>query len=440
MLDIRPFRGLRYNLQRVGDLSAIICPPYDVISPKEQETYYSQSSYNVIRLELPSNHTDIAANKYDGAALQLKTWVDEGVLIREEVPAFYVTEHQFTYQGKVKRRRDLIAATRLEQWGSGIIRPHEVVIPHVVQDRLSLMQSCHANFSPIWGMVRHEHDGLLNILSQVTHNEPEFSAEDKHNIVHNVWVVKDDITIRQLVDCCSKSTLYIADGHHRYQTALTYQEQQLAEQPHQGKDSAYNFAMMTITDAGDPGMILKPTHRLIKTSKRANSANLKKRLTALSFEIEDVSSFNPSNIEALLGTIDRRGNKDVGIGVYGLPESKFCIIWPRDRECIEHMFPSEHSQLWKELNVSLLDCVVLREIMNIDTASRGAESVGYTQDAGEAIQRVESGEYDLAFLLSPPSISTILDVADMADRMPPKSTYFYPKHPTGFVMYPFWND
>ena len=441
MLDIRPFRGLRYDLQRVGDLSAVICPPYDVISPKEQDTYYANSPYNVVRLELPSNHANTpTANKYEGAALQLQTWLDEGVLIREENPSFYVSEHQFTYQGRTKRRRDLIAATKLEQWGSGTIRPHEVVIPHVVQDRLSLMQSCHANFSPIWGMIRPEHDSLLKILSHVASNEPDFCAKDKYNIVHNMWIVKDDSTIRQLMDCCSKSTLYIADGHHRYETALTYQEQQHATHLHQGKDSAYDFTMMTITDARDPGMIMRPTHRLIKASKRADLDSLKKRLSALSFEIESVSSFELSNIEDWLETINKRGTEDVVIGVYGLPKSRFCLIWPRNRECIAHMFPSEHTQLWKELNVSLLDCVVLREIMDIDTASRGSESVGYTHDAGEAIRRVDSGEYDLAFLLNPPPISTVLDVADAADRMPPKSTYFYPKHPTGFVMYPFWND
>ena len=439
MPEVRPFRGLRYDVNRVGDLSNVICPPYDVISPEAQQAYYRKSPHNVIRLELgeskPSDLPD--DNRYSRAAAFLNTWLDEGAIVREERPAFYVLEHRFVYEGAVRRRLGLIAVVRLEEWSTGAIRPHEVVSAEPLKDRLALMQTCRVGLSPILGMFCHKKNGLLSLLLELAQGEPIVSATDTEGVTHSIWVVTDTENITRISSFCAKNNLYISDGHHRYETALGYQREQLAAHTTYSGEESFNFVMMTLMDAGDPGLLIQPTHRLVRLREGQTLSKLRNKLGGL-FDVNKVpvSGSNPHDYTEIWSRmIMGNAERDVLIGAYGLYAKCLCSLSAKNKSAFQGMLPVDRSQAWKELDVSLLHWVVLRGIMGLETAAE-EECVAYTRDAAEAVSLVNSGEYQLAFLLRPMPSSSIIAVADAGDRMPQKSTYFFPKPPAGLVMYP----
>lgn len=443
MADVQPFRGLRYNVEQAGHLSSVISPPYDVISPQEQQFYLRQSPYNVIRLELGEEQSlDCAENnQYTRAANTLLSWLAEGILFHDQQPALYISQHRFTYKGTTMIRWGLTARVRIEDWSTGLVRPHEHTFKDRIGDRLRLLRSCNANLSPIMGMFRHEPGGFLSLLSGLAKNNPDSTALDHQGVTHNMWVIRDEKSIAEVCTWCADKTIYIADGHHRYETALAFQREQKAAHPHCTGEEDFNFVMMTLMDAGDPGVVMLPTHRLMRLAEHEGLAGLKEELTHF-FQIEDLSPADGTSAETLdiwLEVLKERGEKGIAIGLYGLEKNRFCILLPRDRVNLQSMMPSDHSPLWKDLDVAILHWIILRQIMAIDTPQK-EECVDYTQDGLEAINLVDSGEYQLAFFMNPIPISMVLEVADAGDRMPQKFTYFYPKLPTGLVIHPLWAD
>jgi uncharacterized protein (DUF1015 family) len=439
--EVQPFRGLRYNIERTGDISSLISPPYDIISPEEQQFYYRQSPYNVIRLELGEEQPFDSPenNKYTRAADTLKKWLEEGILFREPVPAFYIFEHRFIHRGVIKRRWGLTARVRLGSQSVGEARPHEVTLESRIWDRLNLSRSCRVNFSPILGMVR---GGLLPFLLQLTRDNPDLSAVDHQGVTHNMWVIRDEKSMAEVSAWCARKALYIADGHHRYETALAYQREQQAARSHCSGGEAFNFVMMTLADAEDPGTIALPTHRLVRLPQPQSSAKLREELN-LFFNVEDCNLGGgtlPERLKPWLGILEERGKRGTAMGLYGLNNQRLYVITPRQRTKLQAMLPSGYSQDWKESDVTLLHWIIFRQIMGINTPQKEEECLAYTLDEQEAINRVNSGEYQLAFLMNPVPIPKVLAVADAGDRMPPKSTYFYPKLPTGLVMYPLWDE
>jgi uncharacterized protein (DUF1015 family) len=441
MAEVQPFRGLRYNIERTGDISSLISPPYDIISSEEQQFYYRQSPYNVVRLELGEDQPldSPGNNKYTRAADTLKKWLEEGILFREPLPAFYIFEHRFTHQGVTKQRWGLTARVRLGGQSHGEARPHEGTLESRLQDRLTLLRSCRVNFSPILGMVR---GGLLPLLLQLTRGNPDLSAVDHQGVAHNMWVIRDEPSLAEVSAWCAHKALYIADGHHRYETALAYQREQQAARSHCSGSEAFNFVMMTLTDAEDPGTVALPTHRLVRLPRPQSSAKLREELSFF-FNLEDFDLGGgtlPQMLKPWLGILEERGKRGIAMGLYGLNNQRLYVITPRQRAKLQAMLPSSYSQDWKESDVTLLHWIILRQIMGINTPEKEEECLAYTLDEQEAINRVNSGKYQLAFLMNPVPIPKVLAVADAGDRMPPKSTYFYPKLPTGLVMYPLWDE
>ena len=441
MADVQPFRGLRYNVEQIGNISAVISPPYDIISPQEQKFYYEQSPYNVVRLEFGSDEPcgSPQSNKYTRAADTLKRWLEAGILFREPIPVFYIFEHRFIHQGIMRHRWGLTARVRLEEKGKGRARPHEVIFEKHIVDRLSLLRSCQVNFSPILGIVP---DGLLPLFHQLARGNPDLSAVDPYGVTHNMWVVSDEQSITEVSTLLRDKPLYIADGHHRYETALSYQREQQAARSHCSGSEAFNFVMVTLSDAEDPGVVTLPTHRLVRLIKPEGLAELRERLS-LFFDLEDLHPAGvtrSTTLKAWLNTLEVRGKRGIAIGVYGLSEERLCLLTPREKAKLQAMLPPNYSQEWKDLDVAILRWIILRQIIGIDTPEKEENCLGHTLDEQEAINRVDSGKYQLAFLMNPMPVSKILAVADTGDRMPPKSTYFYPKLPTGLAMYPLWDE
>ena len=439
MAVVKPFRGLRYNLDSVSDLSAVITPPYDVISPAEQLRYHKINPYNVVRLDYALDQPDDTPgnNKYTRAADYVKQWLDEGILVREERPALYLVQHRFTYNDRVYNRLSLMARVKLEDLTTGCIRPHEKTMSKPREDRMRLLKACNANFSPIMVLFRYKPQGFEELFADII-KRPAPQAVDKDGVKFAMWTISDKSTIAKVSRLLADKMLYIADGHHRYETALNYSLQRHAANPSDGDDAPYNYVMMTITPAEDPNLLMLPTHRLIKGLKQNTLTALKGVLTEY-FDTETLAPLSDpaASLKQWLATLQK--NRATCFGLYGLDGNKFCIL--RAKKGVNIKVDSEAGDdAVSSLDVAILHRLILRRILKIDSPKLEEECLEYTRDGVEAIKRVNKGDHQISFFLNPTPISGMLAVADAKLRMPQKSTYFYPKTPTGLVMNPLWDD
>jgi len=420
-MEVSPFRGIRYNQRVVGDLAQVICLPYDVITPEQQRLYYKESDYNAIRLEFPEPITD----RYQRAAMTFQQWLKQGVLQYDSVSAFYLHEQQFRYSGKKMVRRGVIARVKLEPWGSGIF-PHEETSSKAKSDRLQLMRACRANFSPLFSLYQDSEQVIAPILYRVAQEEPLMSLRaGRSNFpdsdeTHRLWAVTDPEIKRELSELLSSRLIHIADGHHRYETALTYQRERTKDQSPTGK-GAFNYVMMELVEFSDPGLVVLPLHRLVRGILPSSLMSLGDRLRDF-FTVEPVA----------LRTGSWHLPVDSYLGVLGLQFDSLVILKRRQDVSLDAMMPGSRSQTYRKFDVSILNHIVLDGVLS------GAKDIeiAYTVDLEEARQQIREGKYQLAFLLHPPQPEMVKALADAQDRMPPKSTYFYPKLPAGLVINP----
>jgi uncharacterized protein (DUF1015 family) len=254
MMEVSPFRGIRYNQVIVGGLARIICPPYDVVAPEQRKLYHEKSDYNAIRLESPADSPEPADDSYGKAATTFQQWLNKGVLQLDDTPGFYLHDHHFEYAGEKRVRRGLIARVELQPWGSGIY-PHEETFPKAKSDRLQLMRACRATFSPLLSLYQGSEPGVALKLSEVAQGEPIIQTagsppsrgEGQGGEGHVIWAITDPETKMQLSQFLSSQPLYIADGHHRYETALAYQRERAQHQSVTGKE-VFNYVMMELVD------------------------------------------------------------------------------------------------------------------------------------------------------------------------------------------------
>jgi len=408
MAEIRPFRGLRYNQTLASNLGNLLCPPFDVISPAEQQDFYQKSPYNIIRLEhaleLPSDTPQ--NNKYMRAAATLADWLRERVLTAEEKPALYLHQHHFKRQKHPFVRSNLLACVRLEEWERGVIRPHEFTRAAAKSDRLDLMRACQTNLSLPMALYDDPNDRLAELL--IGGGEPLETA-DTGEERHLVWAISQPDIIAEIAGHLATQPLYIADGHHRYETALAYRDEQRLAHPSWSKDDAFNFIMMSLISTTDPGLLVLPIHRLLQGLSAEALGELKARLETL-FEMEAVPV---KQYEYALNLM-----RQSACAVMGLEPGEFLLLRLRQ---------DAHNKTHVSLLIRLLHREVLDGLVN-------NSSVDYSSDTREAIGKVLSREYQLAFLLNPPSVEEIKAASDCGERMPHKSTFFYPKPPTGLVI------
>ncbi|MDH5696056.1 MAG: DUF1015 domain-containing protein [Dehalococcoidia bacterium] len=433
MAEIHPFRGVRYNQSLVKDLSAVICPPYDIVTPQMEEELHHSSEYNFIRLEsgreLPqAKATD---NKYTRSAATLEQWLKQGVLVVDETPAIYLHDHYFMYKGKENRRRGIITRVRLEEWDKMIIRPHEGTLVEHTSDRLSLLWACQANTSPILALFEDQGQRVASLLAKQERSKPVISLTAANGEKHKVWAITEPEVIAQIRGSLAPQALYIADGHHRYESALIYQREWRAYSLSTSGDEAFNFVMMTLVDFSDPGLLILPPHRLVRGMSRGTLNELMGKLRAF-FEIEELPLNMPDVWQQVDDLLTARETSEVRLVLFGLAEGRFFVLRLRDFAAASQMIPYFHSELYKRLDVSVLDHVILEEMLGLSSDSE-EERLTYSYSRQDAVSRVLDKEYQLAFLLSPIKAGVIEAIADAGDRMPRKSTYFYPKAPAGLV-------
>jgi len=438
MAEIRPFRGVRYNQQLVNDLSVVICPPYDIITPQMQDELYRQSEYNFVRVELNRELPQDTAsdNRYTRAAATLEQWLEQGVLKVDEAPAIYLHDHYFSHQGREYRRRGIIACVRLEEWDNLVIRPHESMLSKPKSDRLSLLWACQANTSPILVLFGDPEREVSSLLVMQESNKPIISLNSAAGEGHKVWAITQPEVIGQIQSRLAHQPLYIADGHHRYESALIHLRERRAQASAMSGDEAYSFVMMTLVDFSDPGLVILPPHRLVRGISRATLSGLVAQLKVF-FEIEELPMSIPDvwqRVDNLLAGVGSGEGKRARLVVFGLVAERLLVLRLRDFTAASQMMPYFHGELYKSLDVSIADHIILEQLLGI-SEDREEIILAYSYDRLDAVNRVSNQEYQLALLLNPPEPELVKAIADAGDRMPRKSTYFYPKLPAGLVFH-----
>ncbi|MBI2860021.1 MAG: DUF1015 domain-containing protein [Chloroflexi bacterium] len=426
MAVIRPFRGVRYN-QSLGDLSAVICPPYDIITPVMQSRLYQRSQNNFVRLEFgqesPTDTPD--DNRYTRSRSYLEKWLAQGVLEIDGKPALYVHDHHFAHKGKRYCRRSLIALVKLADWSEKVVRPHEGTLSRPKSDRLALLRTLRANTSPIMALYE-DAGGQVSAALREHCQRPalHLSVDDEE---HDLWAVAAPDFIKHVCESLAGQPLYIADGHHRYESALVYRnEMRSAGGP---GDGSCDFVMMSLVDFADPGLVILPAHRLVRCQARATLDKMRSGLQAF-FDIEELPASRPGlwpEIDAMLA------GDDPAIVMFGPDSERLTLLRPRHPAIASRNMPGHHTELYRRLNVSIADHVILEHLLGLDCD--GDAALDYTYARADAVNKVLSQEFQLALLLNPVRAATIKAIADADDRLPRKSTYFYPKSPAGLVFY-----
>ncbi len=428
MADARPFRGLRFNTA-LADPAFAIAPPYDVISPDEQQALYRRSAYNIVRVEYGEQHDrdTPADNRYTRAARDVAEWRRAGVLTRD-VPSVYAYRQEFTWQGRAHVRRHYVAAVRLEPWDAGIIKPHERTLSGPKADRLDLLRSTRTQVSPVYCLYRSKAAVVLPELE----GEPlyDFAADGQR---HVLTAISEPRNVATLAAHLAECEVYIADGHHRYETALAYRDERRAQAPSWTGEEPENFVLMALTAADDPGLLVLPTHRLLALDPPPPDAVDR---IAPNFRIDELGpSADAAALDSALGRLAAATGDETAFVAVGFGAGRLALLTLAKRAAVEALMPDGQPDAWKHLDVSVLQYGILRQAYGIDDAAMAAGgAVSYTQDPGIACDAVAKGRAGVAFLLNATRVEQVLAVADAGGRMPQKSTYFYPKLPTGLVM------
>jgi uncharacterized protein (DUF1015 family) len=428
MAEIRPFRGVRYNEALVTDLAAVICPPYDIITPQTARELYRRSDYNFVRLEygrqLPAGaDTD---DRHSHSLDTLEQWLELGVLKVDKKPALYLHDHYFTHHGKEYKRRGILASVRLEEWDKMVIRPHEGTLARAKDDRLTLLWTLGANTSPILTLFTDQAGRISSLLNVGAQKQPIASLSG-----HNLWAITNPETVSQISAQLAERPLYIADGHHRYESALTYQRERRACSGATSGDAEFDFVMMTLVDFADPGLIILSPHRLVRGLSRATLNELRAKLE-LVFEVDELPLSTPDIWQRVDRLLADNSPSQVRFVLFGLSPEHLLVLKLRDLNAVRQMIPYFHGELYSKLNVSILDHVILEEMLGMGSDS-AETSLAFSYEKQDAVRKVTDQEYQLAFLLSPVTAETVKAIADGGERMPRKSTYFYPKPPAGLV-------
>ncbi|MDI6716836.1 MAG: DUF1015 domain-containing protein [Actinomycetota bacterium] len=420
MAEIRPFKGIFFNKEIIGDFSTVVAPPYDVIDNEEQKALLKESKYNVVRLDLPQGSP---ATKYNRARDTLNEWLNKGVLIREVEPAIYIYEQEYDYKGSHKRRVGFIALAKIEEFSSGKIKAHEKTLKGPKADRLQLLRACQTNLSQIFSLFSDPEQKVDKILQEHMLVPPKIDIV-KAGISHRLWVLSNGEAINEIVKVMQNKPLFIADGHHRYETALNYRNEMRLITGNRSGEAPFDYIMMMFVNMDSDGLTILPTHRILKNLPKINYDKFKENLEQV-FEIEPLSSIDQV-ISDLNNNLDHHA-----IGMY-LGNGSFYMLKIKDEGKVIDLLDGSQSKAWKLLDVTILHQIIINRVLGFG-GTNIESSIKFTTDEKEAVQLVDSGNYQMAFFLNPTKISSIKEIAGHGEIMPQKSTYFYPKLLSGLV-------
>lgn len=433
MPNIQPFSAYRYNLAKVGSLTNVVAPPYDVIDPELQDALYEKHPNNVVRLILNKiEKTDTEQdNRYTRSAKILKQWKEEGVLTQDPQPSIYVYHQVYEVNGQKFTRKGFMCRCEAVPFGEGMVFPHEQTLSAAKQDRLMLTTTCKTNFSQIFGLYPDQEHSVQDILEKAITGLTPLESTDHLGVLNRMWIVSDPEVIKTVVEVMGPKPIFIADGHHRYETACNYRKQ-IAQSGALTKDHPANYVLMVCIAMEDPGLIVLPTHRLFRNVPAMTQEDIIQKLgnnfTASTagegakdaFKVWDkIAEENKQNVMALFTKKD----------------SKWTLIEMTEagREKMAKVAENHHPE-WRELGVAILHSFVIDELLGL----KGHEKPKYVHQVSEVVDGLCSTEEDfpLAALVMPATVAQIQELSMLRERMPAKSTYFYPKLITGFVFNP----
>ncbi len=422
MADVRAFRGFRYDLGQVGSLADVICPPYDVIDPALQERLYAASPYNAVRLELTKDEGD----KYVAAARSLSEWTFSGAFQQDTARSLYVLEQEYTAEGATHIRRGFLGRVRLEPFGTGRIFPHEQTLSGPKADRLKLYQATGFNISPVFGLYPDAAGEVAALLERVVKQAPPLLAKDHLGVTNRLWLVTEQAAISQVIGLMGPKPVYIADGHHRYETGLKYLDEQRAGGTVPDDEAPANFCLMMLVGMSDPGLLILPTHRLVSGLPAVSREQLK---TALDGQFNVVGEFDTA--EECWEHVQLEDSQSV-LGFGTVADGKWLAVKPTDATAMPTL-AADQSAAWRGLAVSILHKLVLDKL--VPQKVGGTPACKYVHLLSEVTDAIAAGGCQLACLVPPCSMDDVEEIAGGRETMPPKSTYFYPKVPTGLVLH-----
>jgi uncharacterized protein (DUF1015 family) len=410
--DVQPFRALHYDRERVGGLQAVSAPPYDVIDAEQRATLVARSPHNVVAIDLPEAD---GGDPYAHAAELLGRWREDGVLVRDDEPALWALAQDYTGpDGRRRTRHGFFARVRVEDYGPGRIRPHERTHPGPKEDRLRLTRATKANLSPIFSLYDDPDGAAWGALAPHLDGPPWDEATDEDGTRHRLWRVADPAVAAAVHDALAGAELLIADGHHRYETARLHH-----------REGGAGHVLMCLVALQDPGLTVFPTHRLVTELDRP-------RREVLRSAVERDWDAAPVAADAL----EPRGDGPVRVGYYDAHHRRPLMLTLRDPAIADAALPDK-PEPYRRLDTAVLEALILRGALGMteDDISH-LHGLAYARTADEARARVDAGEADAAFFMRATPVEQVRAVAAAGESMPPKSTYFFPKVPTGFVFNP----
>ena len=437
MATVLPLKGILYNPEKIADSAQVTTPPYDVITPDEQAAYYERHPYNVIRLILGRTQaTDTASdNPHTRSANFYRQWMADGILKQEDQPALYLKAITYAHEERTITRYGLIARVGLEPFEKRIILPHEKTFSKVRSERLQLMKATHCNYCPIFSLYPDDGGMLASLEHAVDKSAPIVDFTDDQDHRHQLWRILDPAIHRQVAAAMQDKRLFIADGHHRYETALNFRKHLEETEPSFNDHHPANYVLMYLCSMSDPGLIILPAHRLLKA---VSAADLRQAMvkTRSYFEVDEhpFTAGDRQRVERDFMAALNDGGLRQRLGIYAHQSPIFYLLTLKPG-VMDRLFSDQLDASLRLLDVTVLTRLVFIKILGFDQNRLDNEQlIGYASTADKAFQSIDTGTYDVAFILNPTRIEQVQEVAQKGLIMPRKSTYFYPKVKSGLVM------
>lgn len=438
MAEISAFSGIRYGGGL--DLNELVAPPYDVISPQLQDELYGRDEKNIVRVDFGKEEKGDGEgnNRYTRSAAYIRQWLDEGTLVREDAPALYFYEVDYrTPSGDAKRMTGFICLLRLEEWDKEIVLPHEATLKGPKADRFELMKLTGVSTSQIFSLYSENEKKITATLKQAVHGRPaDADATDDDGAHHRVWAVKDQGVIESVRKAMADKKIFIADGHHRYETALAFRNYCREQGPYDGTEG-FNYVPMFLANMEEDGLTVLPTHRLVKNLPGLSLERILER-ASMYFSIDKLPftmDYEPAQRKLFLESLVEQGKKSHCFGFTFAGEQAYYLLKLKELDPVMEALRCKYSEVYCNLDVTILHELVIMRVLGIDTEMIAeSQPVKFEKDGDLAIKRVANGEFDICFLLNATKVREVKEVALAREVMPQKSTYFYPKLLTGLVM------
>lgn len=446
MAVVAPFRGVRYNPEKIEQLEDVVTPPYDVISTEDEKKLLQKNPYSMINLDLRniSQGTTKDDGRYEQARERFQSWQRENVLVQDEQPAIYLYYIDYNHPGGSRlTRKGIVSLVGLAEFAEGIVKPHEQTFSGVISDRVQLMETCKAQFSQIFSIYSDQEQEIITTLERVREAEPLLQMDDQNTNTHTLWQITDPEALEYAQRFFTNKSVYIADGHHRYTTALDCRRRALANNPDLPADHPCNYIMMYLCACEDPGLSVLPTHRLVRWPGTINADQLRERMQ----QGMKVTEIKQGSRETLIAEVLNRMNETdtsgglPAFGVYHPGEDRAFLLQMQDETAAHSPSLADKPDVLQELDVVVLSDLLIQEYLELEHEQCVQDGlISYISDPDMALDKavkesvLQNAHTPLLFLLNPTKVQQVLKVADSDNIMPHKSTYFYPKIMTGLLL------